>query len=120
LAAGVETVEDVRAAGEALACFSDAMREEERALKRFMYAHLYHHPRQKQAGERGRGVIARLFAAYHQDPGLLPEPWRLALPEREPVRSRHIADFIAGMTDYYAIERYREIFGKAPEGLSNV
>jgi dGTPase len=72
------------------------------------------------AGERGRSVIAKLFAAYHQDPKLLPEPWRLALPVREPERSRHMADFIAGMTDYYAIERYREIFGKAPRGLSHV
>ena len=85
-----------------------------------MYANLYHHDRQKQTAERGRGVIARLFAAYHQNPALLPDAWRLALPKGEPARSRYIADFIAGMTDHYAIERYREIFGKVPKGLSNV
>jgi dGTPase len=118
--AGITSAEDVRAAPTALAAFSPAMAEQERALKRFMYANLYHHERQKRTAERARGVILRLFAAYHQDPGLLPEPWRLALPQREPGRSRHIADFVAGMTDHYAIERYREIFGKVPKGLSNV
>jgi dGTPase len=96
------------------------MASEERALKRFMYANLYHHERQKQTAERARSVIARLFVAYHQDTGLLPEPWRLALPNSEPGRSRHIADFVAGMTDHYAIERYREIFGKMPRGLTHV
>jgi dGTPase len=118
--AGIGSAEDVRSAPRALAAFSPVMAEQERALKRFMYANLYHHGQQKQAGERGRSMIAKLFAAYHQDPQLLPEPWRLALPGREPERSRHIADFIAGMTDYYAIERYREIFGKTPRGLSHV
>jgi dGTPase len=118
--AGVGSAEDVRAAPQALAAFSPAMAEQERRLKRFMYANLYHHAQQKHAAERGRNVIAKLFAAYHQDAKYQPEPRRVALPPREPGRSRHIADFIAGMTDYYAIERYREIFGKAPRGLSNV
>ena len=118
--AGIGSVEAVRAAPKALAAFSPAMAEQERALKRFMYANLYHHQRQQKTAERARSVIARLYAAYHQDTKLLPEPWRLALPAGEPERSRHIADFIAGMTDYYAIDRYREIFGKVPKGLSNV
>jgi dGTPase len=117
---GVASAEEARGAGAPMAAFSPAMAEQERSLKRFMYANLYHHERQKLTAERARGVILRLFAAYHQDPGLLPEPWRLTLPGREPARSRHVADFIAGMTDHYAIERYREIFGKVPEGLSNV
>ena len=65
-------------------------------------------------------MIARLFAAYSQEPGLLAPGWREALPEQEPQRSRHIADFIAGMTDRYAIDQYAKIFGKVPEGLSNV
>jgi dGTPase len=114
------SVEEIRAAPQALAAFSPAMAEQERALKRFMYANLYHHQRQQRTAERARSVIARLYAAYHQDTKLLPEPWRVALPAGEPERSRHIADFIAGMTDYYAIDRYREIFGKVPKGLSNV
>jgi dGTPase len=118
--AGIGSAEEIRAAPQPFAVLSPAMAEHERALKRFMYANLYHHPRQKQTAERARGVIARLFAAYHQDAALLPEPWRVALPAGEPARSRHIADFIAGMTDHYAMARYREIFGKVPRGLIHV
>ena len=50
----------------------------------------------------------------------MPDAWLASLPEQEPERSRHIADFIAGMTDRYAIDQCRRIYGRAPEGLSNV
>jgi len=109
--AGAGSVEAVRAAGRALAGFSAAMAAEEREFTRFMYARLYHHPAQRAAGEKARRVIAGLTAAYRADPALLPAGWRDRLPEAEPARARHIADFIAGMTDRYAIARYREIVG---------
>jgi dGTPase len=118
--AGVGSLEEIRAAPQPFAALSEGMAGQERALKRFMYANLYHHPRQKQTAERARSVIAKLFAAYHQDTSLLPPAWLAALPTGEPARSRYIADFIAGMTDHYAIARYREIFGKAPRGLIQV
>jgi dGTPase len=118
-AAGVRSVEDVRAAGRALVGFSDAMAADERQLKAFMYANLYHHPRQLTAAAAADHVIDGLFAAYHAEPALLPEEWRVRLPEAEPQVSRHIADFIAGMTDRYAVSRYREVVGPIdlPEGF---
>jgi dGTPase len=76
-----------------------------------MYANLYHHPNQLAAAEASGKVVAGLFAAYVADPMLLPERWRAALPGGEPERSRHIADFIAGMTDRFAVARYREVIG---------
>lgn len=116
---GVATVDEVRAAGRCLGDFSDAMREAERGLKRFMYANLYHHPSQLAAAEAARKVVAGLFDAYRGDPTQLPEEWREALPVGEPDHSRHIADFIAGMTDRFAIARYRELVGPIdlPEGF---
>jgi dGTPase len=116
---GVQTVEDVRAAGQALVGFSHAMRAEERELKRFMYRELYHHERQLEAARIAATIVGGLFAAYADDPARLPEGWRETLPPDEPDRSRHIADFIAGMTDRYAIARYREIVGalELPEGF---
>lgn len=116
---GVGDVADVRAAGRALVGFSDAMRVEERDLKRFMYANLYHHPRQLAAADAAHGIVKGLFAAYRADPALLPEEWRERLPEGEPERSRHIADFIAGMTDRYAVRSYQQIVGPIdlPEGF---
>jgi dGTPase len=96
------------------------MAVEERRLKAFLYETLYYHPDQIATAERARDVIARLFAAYSQDEKTLPPHWREALPAEEPERSRRICDFIAGMTDRYAIEQCARIYGKAPEGLSNV
>lgn len=115
----IETADDVRAADRAMVAFSDGMRAAERTLKRFMYAELYHHPRQLAAAETAAQVVAGLFTAYADDPRRLPDGWREALPESEPGRSRHIADFIAGMTDRFAITRYREHVGAIdlPEGF---
>jgi dGTPase len=118
--AGIESADEVRGAGRTIAAFSDEMAVHERELKAFLYRRLYYHPEQRDTAERARAVIARLYAAYHQQPALLPTGWLERLPEEEPARSRHIADFMAGMTDRYAIERYRKIYGSVPEGLSNV
>ena len=116
---GVASAADVREAGRALVGFSDAIRVAERDLKRFMYANLYHHPRQLEAAAAAHQVVAGLFAAYAADPAALPVEWRERLPVGEPWRSRHVADFIAGMTDRYAVARYREVVGPIdlPEGF---
>ena len=118
--AGIGSVEEVRAAGRPLAACSEAMSAHERQLKAFLYKRLYYHPEQLTTAERARAVVAKLFAAYHQRPELLPQDWRERLPDGEPDRSRHVADFIAGMTDRYAIQRYSEVYGSVPEDLSNV
>jgi len=117
--AEVETADDVRAAGRALVGFSDGMRVEERDLKRFMYANLYHHPRQNAAAQVAGQVVGGLFAAYDASPECLPAAWRDGLPSQEPGRARHVADFVAGMTDRYAVARYREVVGPIdlPEGF---
>jgi dGTPase len=118
-ASGVGSADDVRRSDRPLVGFSDAMRAGERDLKRFMYANLYHHPRQLEAAAAARTVVFGLFAGYMADPAALPPEWRERLPANEPSRSRHIADFIAGMTDRYAIKRFREVVGPIdlPEGF---
>ncbi len=117
---GFETVAQVRDAGRQLAGFSPAMREHERALKSFMYENLYYHREQVAAAERARDVIARLFAAYSQDASLMPDDWQQSLPPAEPDRSRAIADFIAGMSDRFAMRACAQIYGDMPQGLTNV
>ncbi len=119
-AAGMASAADVREAGKATAAFSPGMAVEERRLKAFLYDKLYYHPDQIATAERARDVVARLFVAYSQDAKTLPRHWREDLPTGEPERSRRICDFIAGMTDRYAIEQCARIYGKAPEGLRNV
>ncbi len=117
---GIGNADEIRAAGKPLGTFSSEMQVAERQLKKFMYDRLYYHPDQIVTAERARDVIARLYAAYEQDDTLLNDSWRKGLPETEPERSRHIADFIAGMTDRFAIDQCSRIYGKVPEGLSNV
>lgn len=118
--AGIGSEAELRSAGRQVAAFSPEMAQRERELKAFLYARLYHHPQQRETAGRARDVIAALFVAYHRQPDLMAEQWHQRLPEAEPARSRYIADFIAGMTDRYAMERHRLIYGHVPDGLSNV
>ena len=118
--AGIETADDMRRADGALSGFSRGVQLAERRLKRFMYDNVYYHPAQKRTAQLAVNLLQRLHTAYTADPALLPDDWRAALPDAEPGRSRHVADFIAGMTDRYAIQQYTRLFGPPPEELSNV
>lgn len=115
-ATGIETADDVRAAGRTIGGFSDALAERERVLKKFMYANLYHHPTQLDAAARAAKVVADLFSAYSGDTNLLPQEWRDNLPAEQPARARHIGDFLAGMTDRFAMNCHRDIFGGEMQG----
>jgi len=117
---GMASVADVRAAKGISCTFSAGLEGEERSLKRFMYDRLYYHPEQVETADRAKVLTAELFAAYAQKPELMGEGWTARLPSAEPERSRHIADYIAGMTDRYAIRSHAAIYGRTPEGLRNV
>ncbi len=107
--AGVETAEGVRAAGRSLVGFSDELAGEERELKHFLYARLYESPELEQVREEAERIVANLAAAYRNDPSLLPEPWQRGGDRIEQLRT--IGDFIAGMTDRFAIARHEELVG---------
>ncbi|MDE2597841.1 MAG: deoxyguanosinetriphosphate triphosphohydrolase [Sphingomonadales bacterium] len=117
---GMASPADVRAAGRATCAFSPAVAECEARLKRFMYEKLYYHAEQVATAERAGQVTAALYAAYAAEPALMGGHWAETAPAAEPARSRHVADFIAGMTDRFAIAEYAAIFGDVPEGLTNV
>ena len=109
--AGIETVDDVRSAGRQLAGFSEALASEERQLKRFLYDRLYGSPELVRVRKQAQQVVANLAAAYRADPSLLPADWRRDGDEVQRVRT--IGDFIAGMTDRFAIARHEELIGRA-------
>ncbi len=105
----VQSIRDVRAAGRPLAGFSDALAGEERRLKTFLYARMYNSAPVTEVRREAQRVLAALFAAYRDDPRLLPPEWR---PEDgDGAVLRATGDFIAGMTDRYAIARHRELVG---------
>ncbi len=109
--AAVETADDVRAAGTMLAGFSPATALAERDLKRFMYCTLYHHQSQIDAAYAASEVVSGLFVAYQGKPEEMGGNWMERLPADETARARHIADYIAGMTDRFALDRFAELFG---------
>ena len=114
----VASADEIRAAGRPLAGFSDAMAEEERQLKTFLYARMYRSPPILAIQNQAKAVVAGLFETYRANPALLPAWWQGELRD-EIARTRRIGDFIAGMTDRYAITRYRELVGPIdmPEGF---
>jgi dGTPase len=118
--AGMTSVDDVRQAGRALATFSPEWAQRERRLKAFLYERLYYHPDQLATAKVAHKVIAQLYAAFDQQPDLMSASWVATLPPDPAGRARHIADFIAGMTDRFAMDCYARVFGQVPEGLSNV
>jgi dGTPase len=105
----IETIEDLRAAQRPLAGFSGPLAIEEGELKRFLHARLYDLPELKPVRKEAERVVANLAAAYRADPGLLPDRWRATGGQVEQVRT--IGDFIAGMTDRFAIARHEEQVG---------
>jgi dGTPase len=107
--AGVGTAEDARAAGRPLAGFSQALAGEERELKRFLYERLYDLPELKPIRQEAERVVAGLAAAYRADPALLPQSWQRGGDAVQQLRT--IGDFVAGMTDRFAIARHEELVG---------
>lgn len=111
-----ETADDIRNAGRAVVAFSPAMAADLKALKTFLMERVYRSRKVMHVMEEAEAVIGRLFARYLADPDTLPETWRAAqqgLSER--ARARVIADFVAGMTDRYAIDQHRHLFDATPE-----
>ncbi len=105
--AGPRTIDDVRAAPP-LIRFSDAMRADTVALKRFLYANLYRHFQVNRMRVKASRIVRELFEAFLTDPVLLPGDYQV---QNDPHKqARKIADYIAGMTDRYAIREHRRIF----------
>jgi dGTPase len=106
-AAGVSSVEEVRAA-RPLAGLSPSVAEQNRALKRYLRAHLYEHHRIERMKDKAARVLHALFARYLENPRLLPDDPRRRIGTEG--LHRAIADYIAGMTDRYATEEHQRLF----------
>jgi dGTPase len=111
-----ESADEVRNAGRPVVGFSASMAAADRAIKDFLYPRLYRHSRIVRIMDEAEEVVRRLFAHYVETPGDLPADW-LGSIDRADVAGRavRIADFIAGMTDRYAMVEHTRIFGTTPE-----
>ena len=109
-AAGVTSIDDVRAAGRPLVSMSPAIHEQHVALKRFLNRQLYSHEQKLDMEQRAQAIIEDLFVAYSSDLSRMPPEFaeRAAVLD-EPGRARVVADYIAGMTDRFAIKAHEAL-----------
>jgi len=108
--------DDIRAAPSETAAFSEGTAADIKALKSFLMENVYRSRRVMHVMEEAERLVAALFARYLADPAALPETWRAAsagLSDR--ARARVIGDFVAGMTDRYAIAEYARLFDATPD-----
>ena len=107
--------DDVRSLGEALVAFSAGMQEKNRVLQAFLSRRMYDHERVLMIMERAGRLIVDLFQAYMEKIDLLPRQWRHELHgERDAHYARRVCDFIAGMTDRYALDEHKRLFDLDP------
>ncbi|WP_323013971.1 deoxyguanosinetriphosphate triphosphohydrolase [Devosia sp.] len=114
-ASGVHSAEEVRRAGKTLVTFSPQLAEAERGLKAFLFARVYRHEAVMGPVRESEAVVQRLFARYLQSsdmPGRWGEAGRAV---QGAARARIAADFIAGMTDSYALDEHQRLFDARPE-----
>jgi dGTPase len=105
-AASPTDIEGIRNAG-ALIAFSSKMQQEQLELKQFLRNHLYRHYRVNRMSSKAGRIIRELFKAFYEDPTLMPEEFQSRAKDE---LARTVADYIAGMTDRYAIREYRRLF----------
>lgn len=108
--------DDVRRAGRATAAFSPAMDAAQKAIRAFLRARVYRDYRVNREMSKCKRVVEALFGLFMAEPETLPTPWQDELTAAgggEAARARLVADYIAGMTDRFALGEYRRLFDLA-------
>jgi dGTPase len=115
-AIGARSAADVRDAAGPVVAFSPAMAATDQAIKAFLLPRMYRHARVMRIMGDAERLVADLFARYSAEPQALAEEWRHGLDAGDAgQRARHIADFIAGMTDRFALMEHARLFDSTPE-----
>ncbi len=111
-AANPKSIDDVRKADKAMVVMSAEIYEQHVALKRFLSKHLYSHEKKLEMTQRAQAIVRELFAIYMADVACMPDEFcSKAMQEDDYGKARVVADYIAGMTDRYAIAEHERIVG---------
>jgi len=105
---GIRSAAEVRAAGRRLVAYSEPMAVAVRELKDFLFTHMYRHYRVVRMGDKAGRLLRDLFASYVNEPGQLPPHFHAEI-EKDGVY-RVVCDYIAGMTDRFAVHEHRKLF----------
>ena len=110
-AAAPKSVADIRALGRPVVAFSEHMAATDRTVKAFLYKRMYEHWRLNRSHSKARRVVADLFGLLFAEHNCLPSPWRERAEQAgRQARARLVADYIAGMTDRYALDEHKRLF----------
>lgn len=113
---GPHSADEVRRLASALVGFSAPVAQAEKAMKAFLYPHMYRHPWLMGVMTDAGEVVHDLFGRYMADSAALPPEWRATMDGlEEERRARRVADFIAGQTDRYALAEHARLFDSTPE-----
>jgi dGTPase len=109
--AAPQAVADIRGLGRPVVAFSARMAETDRTVKAFLYKRMYEHWKLNRSHSKARRVVADLFGLLFAEPNCLPSPWREKAEQADTqARARVVADYIAGMTDRFALDEHRRLF----------
>ena len=107
---GIKTIEDVRSKGKNIISLSDEMKKKTKEVKQFLFDNVYNHPEVVKMAKRARGIIGDLFNYYLEDSNRLPRKYSERL--KRDGSKRHISDYIAGMTDRFALQEHKKLFDR--------
>lgn len=111
-----QSLADIHNQSRSLVAFSPTMRDEEKVLKRFLFKNLYFHDSvvvRRQAADK---IVQDLFDACFADPSIMPPEWQSGCETLDiPSRARRVADYLAGMTDNFAVREHRRLFDHTPD-----
>jgi len=117
--AHIDSVEQIRSRSEAVVAFSEATTSVDRLIKSFLFQHMYRHPDIMRIRSDANEVIVNLFRSFFAEPELMPKEWAQTAaglkPKDEARRARLVCDYIAGMTDRFALAEHKRLFDVAPE-----
>lgn len=106
-----DSADTVRRLDRPLAAFSDEMRANDKALKAFLFEHMYRHYQVNRMTSKARRVVRDLFGLLTSEPDCLPPAWQKRCEgPGSPATLRAVSDYIAGMTDVYALNEHRRLF----------
>ena len=112
----MQSLDGVRRAGRTVVAFSPAMQAEVAGLQGYLYPNVYRHPRVMRIMRAAEGIVRDLFRRYLAQPDSMPSGWRArAVGLDEAQRARLVADFVAGMTDRYAVDEHQRLFDATPD-----
>ncbi len=107
----VGSPEEVRLLGHALVAFSRDMMEDLAQLRLFLMERMYRHWKVNRTRSQARRMLSGMFQLFLAEPDVLPDPWRQRAEARDDAgRARVVCDYVAGMTDRYAIEEHKKLF----------